>query len=554
MSCAISLKKRQPRSESGWRWKRHALGAFRLLLIAGALLALFLGNRETSSTPTEVLFAEAKKVLPDAESLGDSEEGFHPVLARDGELLGWATSTWPQAERIQGYSGPSELFVLLSPTRDVLAVTFLRSADTSGHVAEVRADMAFWKQWNGYSETRLGTHETPRIVSGATLTSDAMARGVAARFGAEGLDEFFPGAIRLTDVAKWFPTADRIQWDGGEARVYAGEDFLGTVLRSSRMSVLTRGFNGPSDVLVALSMDERTILGVGLVASRDNQPYVDYVKEELLYADGFEGRSVTELIDPEDPPMIVSGASVTMYAVIVSVKEMLELHFRKETLPGIPWKSALAICWIALGVFVGVSKRAAGKKWRLAFAVVSVVAGLTLGWMVSQDQLVGWGRHGLSGSFAVPLLVLTSVALLVPAFTGKNVYCSRICPHGAAQTLLGAAVKKRFALPRRAHLAFQKLPWLTLGAIWITAMFGVGLPYAQAEPFEIWSSGFYAIVPALILSIGLVAAVFLPQAYCHYGCPTGALLKFLTHSPSSWTRRDTVATFLVSAALVWVNF
>ncbi len=553
MSCATSLKKRQPRSEVGWRLKRHALGAFRLLLIAGALFSLFLGNRETISAPPEVLFAEAKGILPEAESMGDPEDGFHPLLAKDGELLGWATSTWPQAEKIQGYSGPSELFVLLSPAREVLATTFLRSADTSGHVAEVKSDQTFWKQWNGFSETRLGAHEKARIVSGATLTSDAMARGVAARFGAHGLDEFFPKAITTADVAKWFPTADRIQWDGGRAQVYAGGNFLGTVLRSSRMGVLTRGFNGPSDVLIALSTDEKTILGVGLAASRDNQPYVGYVKEELLYADEFAGLSVTELIDPEDPPMIVSGASVTLYAVIVSVKEMLELHLKKKTLPEIPWKSALAVCWIALGVFAGVSKRAAAKRWRLTFAAVSVIAGLTLGWMLSQDQLIGWGRHGLSGNFAVPLLVLTAVALLVPAFTGKNVYCSRICPHGAAQSLLGAAVKKRFALPRRAHDAFQKVPWLTLGAIWITAMIGLHLPYAQAEPFEIWSSGFYALVPAAILSIGLVAAVFLPQAYCHYGCPTGALLKFLTHSPSSWTRRDTVATLLVSVALVWVN-
>ncbi len=476
------------------------------------------------------------------------------MLDDEGEAIGWATSTWPQAEKILGYSGPSELFVLLDPARKVLATSFLGSADTSGHVAEVRADPIFWKQWNGFSETRLGAHDSPLIVSGATLTSDAMARGVAARFGAKGLDEFFPESIRPGDVEKWFPGADGMEWDEGEARVLEGGKFLGTLLRSSRMGVLTRGFNGPSDVLVGLSADGKKILGVGLAASRDNQPYVGYVREEFLYADEFAGRSVAEIIDPEDPPMIVSGASVTMFAVIVTVKETLDLHFEKESRPSVPWRTGLAVCWIASGVFAGVSKRATAKKWRLAFAVVSVIAGLTLGWMLSQDQLVGWGRHGLSGDLAVPLLVMTAVALIVPAFTGKNVYCSRICPHGAAQSLLGTVVEKRFALPRRAHQAFQKIPWLVLAAIWITAFAGLRLPYAQAEPFEIWSSGFHAIVPAAILTIGLVAAVFLPQAYCHYGCPTGALLKFLTHSPSSWTRRDSVATLLVSAALVWSVF
>jgi len=48
-----------------------------------------------------------------------------------------------------------------------------------------------------------------------------------------------------------------------------------------------------------------------------------------------------------------------------------------------------------------------------------------------------------------------------------------------------------------------------------------------------------------------VAAFFLPQAYCHYGCPTGALLRFLTHAPGRWTARDSVAGVLVVAAVVY---
>lgn len=88
--------------------------------------------------------------------------------------------------------------------------------------------------------------------------------------------------------------------------------------------------------------------------------------------------------------------------------------------------------------------------------------------------------------------------------------------------------------------------------IWALAFFSSGIPFAYFEPFETWSSGFVAFVPAAILTVGLVAAFFLPQAYCHYGCPTGALLKFLTASPAVWTRRDTIAALLVAAAIVRV--
>ena len=535
------------------RLKRLALGAYRLALIAGAMLCLWYGQASRPSVSPDLLLAQGRKTLPAAASLGGAENGFYPVLSENGNLLAWATTTYPQAQSIQGYSGPSELFVLLSPERSILAVEFLTSADTAGHVAKVRQDRAFWAQWNGNSETRAGAAQDVRIVSGATLTSEAMARGVAARFGAKGMNEWFPDGIESEVIRRWYPETATISptREKGVSAVKEDGIRIGTILRSSRMGVLSRGFNGTSDVILALSADEKTMLGVALLGSRDNEPYVGYVKDELLYADGFAGKAVGSVFPPDDPPLIVSGASITAHAVILSVGEMLEKHFEEKAVAAFPWKSALSIVWIAIGLVVGFSKRLGSRKWRMGFAAISVIAGLTLGWMVSQDQLVGWGKHGISSGIALPLLVLTAVALLIPTFTGKNVYCSRICPHGAAQTILGSLVKKRYALHSRVHRSLQKLPWITLIAIWVIALAGVALPLAQAEPFEIWSSGFYAILPAAILTIGLVAAIFLPQAYCNYGCPTGALLKFLTHSPSSWTRRDSVATVLVASAIIW---
>ncbi len=54
---------------------------------------------------------------------------------------------------------------------------------------------------------------------------------------------------------------------------------------------------------------------------------------------------------------------------------------------------------------------------------------------------------------------------------------------------------------------------------------------------------------------GLVASLFVPMAYCHYGCPTGALLNFLRshHRTDRFGRRDLVALALLalSAVLSW---
>jgi NosR/NirI family transcriptional regulator, nitrous oxide reductase regulator len=533
------------------RLKRWALGCYRLGVILAALVCLRALPREADALEPELVLAEARHAIPSAASVGDPSDGLFPLLDAEGQTVGFAASTFPQAENIQGYSGASELLVVFDSDRKVKAVRFLSSADTDGHVKIVRDDPAFWRQWDGKPESTLGSHGQPLIVSGATLTSEAMARGLAARFGAEGMDQWFPAPLKLADLAKWFPQADLLEEDEGAYRIGKGGETLGTVLRSSRMGISARGYNGTSDVIVCLDAAGAKVLGVGFLGSRDNEPYISDVRNEVKYADGFAGKTPQEIIAEDirdSPSLFTSGASYTNQAFVESVREMLRRHLADVDARGFPWKISLALAWIAAGAFLGLHRFGNKSAVRYGFAAVSVVAGIALGWMVSQDQLLGWGANGFGVRGILPLLALTAVALVVPAFTGKNVYCNRICPHGAAQTLLGRVVRKRFSLPPKFHLIMTRVPWLTLLVIWVLAFMASGLPFAYFEPFETWSSGIVAFVPATIFTVGLIAAFFLPQAYCHYGCPTGALLKFLTASPTAWTRRDTFAAVLVAAA------
>ena len=114
----------------------------------------------------------------------------------------------------------------------------------------------------------------------------------------------------------------------------------------------------------------------------------------------------------------------------------------------------------------------------------------------------------------------------------------------------GFGIQRRFSLPPRMHTAMQTVPWIALAGLWVLAFAGSSFPATHAEPFEVWSAGFFAFLPGAIFIVGLLSAIFLPQGYCHYGCPTGALLKFLTHAPSRWTRRDTIATGLIALGVL----
>ncbi len=538
------------------RWKRVSVSAFRLGLIALAFLCVHrAGSRREAARDAalgEGVMPLVKSRLPAAVELGppEGDDAVSPVLDARGGVVGWAAQTFPEARKVTGYAGPSNLLVVFDAGRRVAGVVMLESADTVGHVAKVEEDGAFFGQWDGSPQASLGSPGRTRVVSGASLTSEAMARGLAARFGAQGMDEWFPGEIPVEDLRPWFPGAAEVS---GEKVTDAGGNPLGTLLRSSRMGVAVRGFQGASDVVVALAGEK--IVGVALHGSRDNEPYISDVRDGLKYDPRYAGMSVEEAMAVETgTTVMVSGASRTAEAVEDTVREMLRRHLAPPVArPGLGLRGGAALAWIAAGLLIGLGPWRGNRKLRGAFAVVSVLAGgLWLGLMTGQDQWIKSALRGSVAGMALPLLALTSAALLVPAMFGKNVYCSHLCPHGAAQQLLGGLWKRRLALPGRLHRLLAAVPWLTLGVLWLLAFLGIGFPFANAEPFEVWSVGFFALVPVLIFVAGLAAAVFLPQAYCHYGCPTGAALKFLTSSPGRLTRRDLVAGGVVS--LAWLSF
>jgi hypothetical protein len=79
------------------------------------------------------------------------------------------------------------------------------------------------------------------------------------------------------------------------------------------------------------------------------------------------------------------------------------------------------------------------------------------------------------------------------------------------------------------------------------------LDLAGIEPFAAYvirSAGWATIAVAMV---GLAASFFVPQAYCRFGCPTGALLNFVRGRgvTDRFSRRDAAALgFVVMAVLL----
>ena len=75
------------------------------------------------------------------------------------------------------------------------------------------------------------------------------------------------------------------------------------------------------------------------------------------------------------------------------------------------------------------------------------------------------------------------------------------------------------------------------------------------EPFDAWAFRGAVLVSTVIAVLGLVASVFVPQAYCRFGCLTGSLLKFVrSHGANDcFGLRELIAGCVILVAGLWID-
>ena len=209
---------------------------------------------------------------------------------------------------------------------------------------------------------------------------------------------------------------------------------------------------------------------------------------------------------------------------------------------------------VIVGLIMAFTKLRGVRPVRIAFQLVLVgYLGLVNGDLVSQALLVGWAEHGVAWRFAPGMLLLVAAALLVPLVAGKQVYCHQICPHGAAQQLLKNVLPKRFrfGVHGRLALVLRAIPFLLLLFVIVVGVRQLAFNLVSIEPFDAYLFRVAGWATITIAVAGLVASLFVPMAYCHYGRPTGAMLNFLWGGgrPGRFSRRDWLALVCLASAV-----
>ena len=316
--------------------------------------------------------------------------------------------------------------------------------------------------------------------------------------------------------------------------------------------------------------------------SYDTDSYVDQIRRDNYYLKLFGGRSIEELaaLDyAKENIEGVSGATQTSWAVAEGLKRRFaaELKVQAQAPRWRPKPRDWMLAGVVVGALVMAFTSLRGHRWvRVAWQLLLVgYVGLVNHDLLSLALFGGWAAHGLALKAAPGLVLLAAAALLVPWTTRRQLYCHQICPHGAAQQLLGKIgtwfsgvgqsrsverspsprtrfLPRRWMPPARVTHLLELVPAMLLGFGLLTLLLGWPVNLANLEPFDAWVWRTAGVATLVIAAAGLAASLFIPQAYCHFGCPTGALLSFVrsTGSADHWGRRDWAGLGFLAAALI----
>ena len=542
----------------------------RVAIVIALLWAIPAPSRVVSvdGTPPSLLAVQnhvpaAHKIDPKA-----SASGLWSVQDDQAEPIATIARTLPMAADVVGYRGPTQSLIILDDKLRIQAVSLLSSRDTAEHVDAVVADEEFFQQFVGWPWG--GPDATTQVdaVSGATLTSLALAEGVLKRIGGDRPSLVFADELTAEELDSQNSTT------GGQ------------LIRTGPLTDDIVGYQGPTELLMTVT-PEKSLERVRLRRSYDNEPYVNYVRTERGFWAIFEGKSIGELaaLDPEEAGIEgVSGATMTSLAVadtIVAAAKATEtdssnasnatssastirwttvrwstVRWSTVRWTTIRWTVADTATLIVLGLLWLLRKTGklrSGLPRYTWLAMVVVVIGLWAGNLISMSLVAGWAAEGVAWKLAPGLSIMAAAALLTPPLTKGNPYCNHLCPHGAIQQLVmpKPKSKRNLKLPRRLTSALSWVPGVTLVAAYVCLIFSPSIDLSSWEPFHAYLFRIAGWGAMTLATGSLLIAALVPMGYCRFACPTGRLLDHVRRSArsSDLTFADCVSVFLLIMAI-----
>lgn len=513
------------------------------LAIFVAILAMIRWGRPTESQtaekleshPVAIQFLEDWKPGSTIEPWSEAKQAW--PISVGGKADGLLIQTSPRSDSIVGYSGSSNVLVLIDQSQAIQGVQILSSGDTIDHVRAVREDDAFLDSFVGLKKG--SDFSQIDAVSGATLTSHAIVASVAGRIDGSNLSLKFEATPRIENVKKLFPEATRLEVSRPSIFLVHGPagQQLGSLLTTTPTADDLSGYQGPTAVM--LGFVDGKCVGVVVDQTYENQPYASYLDDDAPFQKLYRGKTLLEVAAMTTGDAGIDGVSgATMTSQCVAEGITLTAQQVNNPKPGIVirkasswWIDAVTIVLTVVGLMISLGWIRPRKfRWVYLLAVI-VFLGFVGGQMLSQALFVGWAMSSVPWQVAPGLVFLAAVALITPAVSKHQPYCHQVCPFGAMQQLARNRIGKETGLAKRLRSLLVRfgrwVPFVLLLVIVWAASMRVDFNLASIEPFDAFSFRVAGWATIGVFAAGMIVSLFVPMAYCRHGCPTGSVLDWL---------------------------
>ena len=329
------------------------------------------------------------------------------------------------------------------------------------------------------------------------------------------------------DAAKQiFKTAETFEKTGDECvfDVFdSAKNQLGRVLYAKPDETSVAGFGGNLRVVTGISPDGK-IVGTELGENYESVGFIERVRDAGFF-EKWNGLSVEEAAKTDVDT--VSGATMSTTAiksmVALNLSKYSGMEIARDQQDATPlWLKIAVFVILAYSLFAFFFPQKTAKFRIFHLVILAVILGFISGSALSFESFKNWI---ISGNIALIPLVILCAALIIPIVSGKNFYCSFVCPFGAMQELLG-----RIPLPKKSFSPkFMKrvlvFKTVLLVAIYVMMIFRIVEDLNVFEPFSAFKFEVASIPSLVIAAFFLIVSLFISRPWCRFFCPTGTLMS-----------------------------
>lgn len=311
---------------------------------------------------------------------------------------------------------------------------------------------------------------------------------------------------------------------------------IGYAVRTSPVSDEIIGYCGPSDTLLIFDHATEKVVGLSIRSSGDTTSHVKDVRDNRYFMNLWKQYSWDELTNLDliqEEIEGVSGATMTSMGIAHAIVHRLQYSNQKTNViqPFRFQSKDVFIILFCVGACLITFTRLKHFHWlrKLFKGAAFVYFGFLSGDLLAESLFAGWAKYSVPWKQMFGLVLLAALAVLIPWSTRRNFYCQSICPHGTAQEFLGKIVpaKHKWKIHPDIKRALKWTPALLIGIIITIIFLELPIDLAELEAFDAYLLASAGIASIIIAISGLFASLFVPQAYCHYGCPTGTIFEFV---------------------------